>query len=166
MELKCVHTQWPLPPGAGIHGEEGGARPGHAPLEGAEWREQAGELCGVKEGTTDAVCLTAYRAEVGEQYRLQLREARRVASERGGGRGGREGEEWGSTGERTGRAEVVICNSDVRAGLPNACPRGCDVPGSTGECVLVSNRGALGNPFVMKESGPGGQTLTREERGK
>ena len=27
-------------------------RAGHAPLEGAEWREQAGALCGVKDGVS------------------------------------------------------------------------------------------------------------------
>ena len=35
-------------------------RAGHAPLEGAEWREQAGAFCEVKEGVTDGECLRAY----------------------------------------------------------------------------------------------------------
>ena len=53
-------------------------RAGHAPLEGAEWREQAGALCEVKDGVTDGECLKKYRTEVKGQYKRLLREARRL----------------------------------------------------------------------------------------
>ena len=62
-------------------------RAGHAPLEGAEWREQAGALCGVKDGVTDGECLKAYRAEVRGQYKRLLGEARRLTRKKGEGRG-------------------------------------------------------------------------------
>ena len=39
------------------------------------------------------------------------------------------------------------------------------MPGTTGGCVIVSEKGALGNPFMARRKGPGGETLTGAERG-
>ena len=40
------------------------------------------------------------------------------------------------------------------------------MPGTTGGWVIVSNKGALGNPFMARRKGPDGRALTGAERGE
>ena len=57
-------------------------RGGHPPLQDAEWRPAAGELCarGVSGEGDDATCMRAYQRELADQYRGQLRLERRRAA--------------------------------------------------------------------------------------
>ena len=60
-------------------------RGGHPPLQDAEWRPAAGELCarGVSGEGDDATCMRAYQRELADQYRGQLRLEQARNEERG-----------------------------------------------------------------------------------